>query len=83
MIDPALGREFGEPTAGRRVWLAIVAPLVVVDVAYLLWAVSDRLLYVGPLDRATFGWLVVVPVWLAAPIAAAIGRVALIRVSAD
>jgi len=50
---------------------AIVVPLTVVGVAYLLWVVSDRLLYVGPLDRATFGWLVVAPVWLAAPIAAA------------
>jgi hypothetical protein len=48
---------------------AVVVPLAVVAVAYLLWAVSDRLLSVGPFDRATFGWLVVVPVWLAAPIA--------------
>jgi hypothetical protein len=49
---------------------AVVVPLAVVAVGYLLWAVSDRLLYIGPLDRATFGWLIVVPVWLAAPIAA-------------
>jgi hypothetical protein len=31
---------------------------------------SDRLLYVGPLDRAAFGWLVVIPVWASAPVAA-------------
>jgi len=49
---------------------AIVVPLALVGVAYLLWVVSDRLLYVGPFDRATFGWLVIVPAWLAAPIAA-------------
>jgi hypothetical protein len=45
-------------------------PLLVVGSAALLWFVSDRLLYVGPLDRATFGWGVVVPIWAAAPAAA-------------
>jgi hypothetical protein len=44
-----------------------VAPLVVVALAFALWWISDRLLYVGPLDRATFGWFVVVPLWAAAP----------------
>jgi hypothetical protein len=40
-------------------------------VAYALWFLSDRLLYIGPLDRAAFGWAVVVPVWAIAPVAAA------------
>ena len=44
-----------------------LAPVIVVVVAFVLWLISDRLLYVGPLDRATFGWLVVVPLWAAAP----------------
>ena len=44
-----------------------VTPLLVVAVAFVLWWISDRLLYVGPLDRATFGWAVVVPLWAAAP----------------
>jgi hypothetical protein len=44
-----------------------IAPVIVVAVAFVLWFVSDRLLYVGPFDRATFGWLVVVPLWAAAP----------------
>ena len=44
-----------------------LAPVIVVAVAFVLWLVSDRLLYIGPLDRATFGWLVVVPLWASAP----------------
>ena len=36
-------------------------------VAYALWAISDRLLQIGPLDRAAFGWIVVAPVALLAP----------------
>jgi hypothetical protein len=50
--------------------LAVAAPLAVAGAAYGLWFVSDRLLCLGPLDRATFGWMVVVPVWAAAPVAA-------------
>ena len=53
-----------------RLVRAVAAPLAVVALAYALWWVSDRLLYIGPLDRAAFGWAVVVPVWLCAPIAA-------------
>jgi hypothetical protein len=49
-----------------------VAPIGVVAAAYGLWLLSDRLLYVGPFDRAAFGWLVVVPLWLAVPVAAAV-----------
>lgn len=53
-----------------RIGLAVAAPLAVVALAYALWWVSDRLLYIGPLDRAAFGWVVVLPVWLCTPIAA-------------
>jgi hypothetical protein len=38
--------------------------------AYGLWWISDRLVSIGPLDRAAFGWAVVIPVWLAAPVVA-------------
>jgi hypothetical protein len=55
---------------GRVVVLA--APLLVVGLAAILWLTSNQLLYIGPLDRATFGWLVVVPLWAAAPFAAGI-----------
>jgi hypothetical protein len=49
----------------------IVASPVVLGVAWVLWAVSDRLLWIGPLDRAAFGWLVVLPLLvLTTPVAA-------------
>jgi hypothetical protein len=47
--------------------LAAVLPLAVAACSYALWWISDRLLYIGPLDRAAFGWAVVIPVWIAAP----------------
>ncbi len=49
---------------------AIVLPLAVAATACALWWISDRLLYVGPLDRAAFGWVVVIPTWIAAPLVA-------------
>jgi hypothetical protein len=66
-VDPV-----GRPTGGQavRFGLGVAVPLAVVALAYGLWWISDRLLYIGPLDRATFGWAVVIPVWLSAPIAA-------------
>ena len=48
---------------------AALGPLAVVGLAVALSQISDRLVHVGPLDRATFGWLVVVPVWALAPAA--------------
>ena len=50
---------------------AIAAPLGTLALAYGAWALSDRLLYIGPLDRAQFGWLVVIPLVSAAPVVAA------------
>src|SRR5919106_4121180 len=63
----------GGPRRATAVRLAIatLTPLVGVALAYVLWWISDRLLYIGPLDRAKFGWLVVVPVWSLTPVAAA------------
>lgn len=58
------------PQLFLRVVLGIAIPLGIVSVAYSLWWISDRLLYIGPLDRAAFGWAVVIPVWVAAPVAA-------------
>ena len=54
-----------------RVAIAAATPVACVALAYVLWWISDRLLYVGPLDRATFGWLIVVPVWALTPVVAA------------
>ena len=62
--DPASGR----PAVGLG--RAVVVPLAVVALASALWLISDRLLYIGPLDRATFAWVVVIPIWAAAPLVA-------------
>ena len=63
--------EPGGRVTGRGI-IAVAAPGLVVSAAYLLWWISDHLLYVGPLDRAAFWWLVVVPVWLSAPVVAGV-----------
>jgi hypothetical protein len=68
----ATAEAVGGP-AGRlpvRFALGVAVPLGVVALAYALWWISDRLLYIGPLDRAAFGWAVVIPVWVAAPVIA-------------
>lgn len=54
-----------------RLALAASVPLFGVALAYALWWISDRLVYIGPFDRAQFGWLVVVPVWALTPVVAA------------
>jgi hypothetical protein len=66
-VEPAT-----DPTrrTGGRLLAGVAAPLAIVTLAYALWWISDRLVSVGPFDRAAFGWGVVVPVWLAAPVVA-------------
>ncbi len=59
------------PASTVRLAIAALTPLAGVALAYVLWWLSNRLLYIGPLDRATFGWLVVVPIWSLTPVAAA------------
>ncbi|HLO35495.1 MAG TPA: hypothetical protein VK194_05405, partial [Candidatus Deferrimicrobium sp.] len=54
----------------RAVLTAIAIPLAILAVAYGMWWVSDRMLTIGPFDRATFGWTFVIPTWLAAPVVA-------------
>ena len=64
----------GTTASGRDSWPRYVAgvavPLALAGLVFVLWWISDRLLYVGPLDRAAFGWVVVVPLWIASPVAA-------------
>jgi hypothetical protein len=60
----------GTPREGVQLGLGITAPVAVLALAYALYWISDRLLYIGPLDRAWFGWLVVVPLLLIAPVPA-------------
>ena len=51
-----------------RFILGVAVPLAVASLSYVLWWISDRLLWIGPLDRAAFGWIVVIPFWIAAPV---------------
>jgi len=53
-----------------RVWLAVTVPLGLVALAWGLWSISDRLGSIGPLDKAKFGWLVVIPIWVLTPVVA-------------
>jgi len=60
--------------AGRRsrsLAALSVAPLLLV-LAVAVWFVSDRLVVIGPFDRATIAWAVVVPLLALAPGAAAL-----------
>ena len=59
------------PARGPKLLVAVLVPIAVVAVAYGLWWISDRLVIIGPLDRAQFGWLVVIPMFAAAPIVGA------------
>src|SRR5436190_8679571 len=55
----------------RDIVVAVLAPVAVAAVSWVLWRISDTLLYVGLLDRAQFAWGVVIPIWLAVPVVAA------------
>jgi hypothetical protein len=54
-----------------RLIAAIAIPLAILMLACGLWWISDQLLYIGPLDRAAFGWAIVIPVWCSGPVVAA------------
>jgi hypothetical protein len=76
----------GGPAAGPMSgWflVGVAVPLALVVLAYVLWWISDRLLYIGPLDRAAFGWSVVIPIWIAAPVAAGFAWRGLTRTGRD
>jgi len=60
--------------AGRRshslATLSVAPSLLVLALA--IWFVSDRFVVIGPFDRATIGWAVVLPLLAIAPGAAAL-----------
>jgi hypothetical protein len=61
-----------EAGRGSRSLAALgVAPLLLL-LGVASWFVSDRLVVIGPFDRATIGWAVVVPLLAIAPGAAAL-----------
>jgi hypothetical protein len=73
--EPNTGRAVAitlSSTGRRSPVVSIGAPLAGAAAAYLLWWISDRLLVIGPFDRAMWGWLVVVPVWSLTPTLAAL-----------
>jgi hypothetical protein len=64
-------------SAGSRVVTAaslLVAPALIVA-GIITWTISDRLLLIGPFDRAQVGWAVVVPLFMFAPGAAGIATI--------
>ncbi len=50
-----------------RLVLAVMLPLALLGLVYAVFAISNALVIIGPVDRATFGWLVVIPSWAAIP----------------
>ena len=63
--------------------IAVAVPLALLTAAYALWAISDRLLVIGPFDpfdRAAFAKIVVIPISLLAP---GIGGMVWSRMPAD
>jgi hypothetical protein len=75
-VDPVGRQSDGQIS---RFAVGVALPLAVVALAYTLWWISDRLLYIGPLDRAAFGWAVVVPIWVSVPITAGFAWLPLTR----
>lgn len=67
-MDTPDARSFRDQTL--RLIIGIIAPLAIVGLAFALWSISDRAGYIGPLDKATFGWISVIPLWIAAPVVA-------------
>ncbi len=66
----SIGPAQGSARSLVRFLAALAIPLGLAAFAYMLSSTSERLRYIGPLDRAAFGWSVVIPIWVAAPVAA-------------
>jgi hypothetical protein len=52
--------------------VAAAGPLAFFALLYGLWLASDRLVHVGPLDRGSFFWVVLLPLWCLSPSLAAL-----------
>jgi hypothetical protein len=53
--------------SARQSRVAVIAGPLLVLAAIGVWYVSDRLIFVGPFDRAQIGWAVVMPLLALAP----------------
>jgi hypothetical protein len=56
---------------GRDISVGLLGPLALIAAANGLLVLGNAAIHVGPFDRATFGWLVPVPLWSVSPAAAA------------
>lgn len=65
-------RSNRRPLRPAEVVRAAAAPLAGLALAYGLWWISDRLGPIGPLDRAAFAGMVVLPIWALTPFLAAL-----------
>jgi hypothetical protein len=61
-----------QPTAVTRSTVLLFAAPMLLVAAFVVWLISDELLWIGPFDRAQIGWGVVVPLFVLAPGAAAL-----------
>jgi hypothetical protein len=52
--------------------VGVAGPLAFFALLYGLWLASDRLVHVGPLDRGSFFWVVLLPLWCLSPSLAAL-----------
>lgn len=59
------------PARARELWLGLIGPIVVIALAYGLTVFADAAVWIGPFDRATFGWLVPMPIWSISPVVGA------------
>ena len=71
--------QLAQSAPPQRLAVAIAAPLALLAIAYALLVVSSNLVHIGPVDRATFGWAVVIPLWLAVPGVAGLAWAPLLR----
>jgi hypothetical protein len=65
--QPPLMAERTQANAGASS-LALLAGPILFAIGVVLGFVSNAMIWIGPIDRATFGWAVVVPVCLVAPV---------------
>lgn len=63
--------EVSSDRGAQGLAVGVLVPVAVAAASYGLWRISNDLVYIGPFDRAQFGWGVVIPVWLAIPVVAA------------
>jgi hypothetical protein len=57
---------------GVRMIVGVAGPVAMFAVLFALWLASDRLVHIGPFDRGSFFWVVLLPLWCLSPSLAAL-----------